>query len=85
MQDNSDPLVLGRVVGDVLDRFVRSTPLRVSYGSREVTNGMEFRPSQVVNHPRVEIGGNDLRTFYTLVSITILVLVLSIDFFFVCG
>lgn len=72
MQDDTDPLVLGRVIDDVLDRFVRSTPFRVSYGSREVTNGREFKPSQVVNQPRVEIGGNDLRNFYTLVSIYVL-------------
>jgi len=63
-----DPLVVGRVVGDVLDPFIRSIALRVTYNGREVNNGCEFRPSQVVNQPRVEIGGDDLRTFYTLVS-----------------
>ncbi|KAJ4781020.1 PEBP (phosphatidylethanolamine-binding protein) family protein [Rhynchospora pubera] len=68
MQD-TDALVIGRIVGDVIDRFVRSTPIRVSFGSREVTNGREFKPSQVVKQPRVEIGGNDLRTFYTLVMV----------------
>ncbi|XP_078153470.1 protein VERNALIZATION 3-like [Carex rostrata] len=69
MQEDRDPLVLGRVVGDVVDRFVRSISLKVSYGSRDVTNGRELKPSQVVNQPRVEIGGNDLRTFYTLVLV----------------
>ncbi|KAF3339570.1 protein HEADING DATE 3A-like protein [Carex littledalei] len=69
MQEDTDPLVLGRVVGDVVNRFVRSISLKVSYGSRDVTNGREFKPSQVVNQPRVEIGGNDLRTFYTLVLV----------------
>lgn len=68
----TDPLVVGRVVGDVLDPFTRSITLRVTYNmnrenSRDVNNGCEFRPSQVVNQPRVEIGGDDLRTFYTLV------------------
>ena len=67
MQEDTDPLVLGRVVGDVVDRFFRSISLKISYGSRDVTNGREFKPSQVVNQPRVEIGGDDLRTFYTLV------------------
>ncbi|CDP20134.1 unnamed protein product [Coffea canephora] len=64
-----DPLVVGRVIGDVLDQFTRSLSLSVTYGSREVSNGCEFRPSQVVNQPRVEIGGDDLRTFYTLVMV----------------
>ena len=68
MRRESDPLVVGRVVGDVLDPFIRSVTLRVSFNSREVSNGCEFRPSAVVNQPRVGVGGNDLRTFYTLVS-----------------
>lgn len=67
MARESDPLIVGRVVGDVLNPFTRSVPHRIFYSSREVTNGREFKPSQVVNQPRVEIGGNDLRTFYTLV------------------
>lgn len=67
MSRETDPLVVGRVVGDVLDPFARSVALSVRYGSREVANGREFKPSQVVNQPRVDVGGNDLRTFYTLV------------------
>ncbi|KAL9233531.1 hypothetical protein vseg_008515 [Gypsophila vaccaria] len=64
-----DPLVLGRVVGDVLDPFNRTLSLTVTYNGRVVNNGCEFRPSQVVNQPRVDIGGDDLRTFYTLVMV----------------
>jgi protein FLOWERING LOCUS T len=62
-----DPLVVGRVVGDVLDPFTRSTNLRVSFGARTVANGCELRPSMVSHQPRVEVGGPDMRTFYTLV------------------
>ncbi|XP_010911427.1 protein VERNALIZATION 3-like [Elaeis guineensis] len=69
MQRETDPLVVGRVIGDVVDPFIRGIPLRATYGSREVTNGRDFRPSQVVSQPRVEVGGNDLRTFYTLVMV----------------
>ncbi|KAG1367690.1 protein HEADING DATE 3A-like [Cocos nucifera] len=69
MQRDTDPLVVGRVIGDVVDPFIRSIPLRITYGSREVTNGSDFRPSQVVGQPRVEVGGSDLRTFYTLVMV----------------
>ncbi|KAI3967984.1 hypothetical protein MKW92_046556 [Papaver armeniacum] len=64
-----DPLVVGRVVGDVLDPFNRSVPIRISYTSKDVTNGCEFKPSAVVSQPRVEIGGDDMRTFYTLVKL----------------
>ncbi|CAJ1953423.1 unnamed protein product [Sphenostylis stenocarpa] len=64
-----DPLVVGRVIGDVLDPFESSIPMRVSYSTRDVTNGCEFKPSQVVNQPRINIGGDDLRNFYTLIAV----------------
>ncbi|XP_027090020.1 protein HEADING DATE 3A-like [Coffea eugenioides] len=64
-----DPLVVGRVISDVLDPFNRSIRLRVIHGNRDVINGCEFRPSQVVSQPRVEIGGDDFRSFYTLVMV----------------
>ncbi|KAH7658142.1 Phosphatidylethanolamine-binding protein [Dioscorea alata] len=69
MRGERDPLVLGRVIGDVIDPFTRSVSLQVKFGSKDVTNGREFKPSQVVNQPRVEIGGTDLTTFYTLVMV----------------
>nr|ADF42571.1 flowering locus T [Petunia x hybrida] len=69
MQRGRDTLVLAGVIGDVLDPFTRSTSLRVVYNTREVKNGYDLRPSQVINQPRVEVGGDDLRTFYTLVMV----------------
>ncbi|XP_028783236.1 protein HEADING DATE 3A-like [Neltuma alba] len=70
MPRETDPLVVGRVVGDVLDPFTRSVPMTVIYGNnREVINGCELRPSHVVNPPRVEVGEGDLRTFYTLIMV----------------
>uniref|UniRef100_A0A7N0RAW2 Flowering locus T n=1 Tax=Kalanchoe fedtschenkoi TaxID=63787 RepID=A0A7N0RAW2_KALFE len=64
-----DPMVVWRVIGDVLDPFTRSIPMRISYNNKEVTNGCELKPSQVVVQPRVDIGGDDFRTFYTLVMV----------------
>lgn len=64
---DSDPLRLGRVVGDVIDPFTRRVTLRTAYSCRDVANGREFKPSQVVLQPRIEIGG-DLRNSYALVS-----------------
>ncbi|KAG0454735.1 hypothetical protein HPP92_023684 [Vanilla planifolia] len=66
---NRDPLVVGRVIGDVVDQFSRRASLKVIYSLKEVSNGMELKPSQVVNQPRVEVGGDDFRTFYTLVMV----------------
>ncbi|XP_057470638.1 protein HEADING DATE 3A-like [Actinidia eriantha] len=69
MPRERDSLVVGRVIGDVLDPFTRSIGLRVTYNNKEVSNGCELKPSQVVNQPRVDVGGDDLRTFYTLVMV----------------
>ncbi|XP_020553319.1 CEN-like protein 2 [Sesamum indicum] len=63
----SDPLIVGRVIGDVLDSFSPTTKMFVTYANKQVFNGHEFYPSAVVMKPRVEIQGGDLRTFYTLV------------------
>ncbi|XP_027083083.1 protein FLOWERINGUS T 1-like [Coffea arabica] len=69
MPSGGDPLEVGRVIGDVLDPFTRSVSLRVIYGGRVVISGSELRASQVESQPRVEIGGDDFRTFYTLVMV----------------
>jgi protein FLOWERING LOCUS T len=65
---SNDPLVLARVIGDVLDPFVRSHSFKISYNNRIVVNGVDLRPTAVANKPRVGIGGNDLRVSYTLVK-----------------
>lgn len=62
-----DPLCLGRVVGDVLCPFVRSVSLRVQYVDKILVNGAGFKPSDVARRPRLQIGGVDMRTAYTLV------------------
>ncbi|KAL2320430.1 hypothetical protein Fmac_029399 [Flemingia macrophylla] len=47
-----NPLVVGRVIGEVIDPFESSISFRVAYGNREVSNGCELKPSQVANQPR---------------------------------
>jgi len=63
-----DPLVVGHVVGDILDPFIKTASLKVLYNNKELTNGSELKPSQVANEPRVEISGSEMRNLYTLVS-----------------
>jgi len=73
---STNPLVVGGVIGEVLDPFTNSVSLKVVYdNNKEVINSGELKPSQIVNLPRVQIGGNDLRTLYTLVGIHILSLI----------
>ncbi|XP_038975238.1 protein HEADING DATE 3A-like [Phoenix dactylifera] len=64
-----DPLILGQIIGDVLDHFVRSASMRVVYNGKELTNGTGLRPSAVAGAPQVEIGGHDQRRLYTLVMV----------------
>ncbi|KAB2087082.1 hypothetical protein CXB51_003197 [Gossypium anomalum] len=62
-----EPLIVGGVVGDVLDSFNPSIKMSVTFNNKQVFNGHEFYPSSVATKPRVEIQGGDLRTFFTLV------------------
>ncbi|GLU19200.1 hypothetical protein SLE2022_354620 [Rubroshorea leprosula] len=64
----SDPLVVGRVIGDVIDSFTPSVKMSVTYNSnKQVYNGHEFFPSSVTQKPKVEVNGGDMRSFFTLV------------------
>lgn len=68
MPRSTNPLVISRVIGDVLEPFTSSVAMRIVYNNNtEVVNCSELKPSQIINQPRVDIGGNDLRTLYTLV------------------
>nr|AGT41971.1 TFL1 [Dimocarpus longan] len=62
-----DPLVVGRVIGDVLEAFTPSIKMSVTFNNKQVCNGHEFLPSAVTNKPRVLIQGADMRSFFTLV------------------
>ncbi|KAI4348976.1 hypothetical protein L6164_009635 [Bauhinia variegata] len=64
---STEPLIVGRVIGDVLDNFTTSMKMTVTYCSnKQVFNGHELFPSAVTAKPRVEIEG-DMRSFFTLV------------------
>nr|AOP17764.1 CEN1 [Allium cepa] len=62
-----DPLSVGRVIGDVMDAFDPSVKMIVSYGTKQVYNGHELMPGTVCSKPKVEIGGDDMRSSYALV------------------
>ncbi|XP_078446511.1 protein FLOWERING LOCUS T-like [Wolffia australiana] len=66
---SQDSLYLCRVIGDVLQPFSISVSLRVNYSNRLIINGMSFKPSTLARRPVVQIGGTDMRTFYTLVMV----------------
>ncbi|EEF51420.1 phosphatidylethanolamine-binding protein, putative [Ricinus communis] len=63
-----EALAVGRVVGEVVDIFTPSVKLIVTYNAnKQVANGHELMPSVLTSKPRVEIGGEDMRTAYTLI------------------
>ncbi|KAJ3692100.1 hypothetical protein LUZ60_012450 [Juncus effusus] len=66
---SSDPLMLGRVIGDVLEPFTSAVDLRIEYNNRCVVNGVDLRPTAIVRKPRVNIGGDDFRVSYTLIMV----------------
>lgn len=69
MSREIEPLIVGRVIGDVIEMFNPSVTMRVTYNSNTVvSNGHELAPSLLLSRPRVEIGGHDLRSFFTLVN-----------------
>lgn len=63
-----EPLIVGKVIGDVLDHFIPSIKMSITYSTKLVCNGHELFPSAVSAKPRVEVHGGDLRTFFTLVK-----------------
>lgn len=67
----SDPLVVGRVIGDVVDCCDQTVKMAVTYNSsKQVYNGHELFPSSVTVKPKVEVHGGDMRSFFTLVNFT---------------
>ncbi|XP_062217395.1 CEN-like protein 2 [Phragmites australis] len=63
-----EPLIVGKVIGEVLDNFNPSVKMMVTYSSnKQVFNGHEFFPSAVAAKPRVHVQGGDLRSLFTLV------------------
>jgi phosphatidylethanolamine-binding protein len=69
MAAHVDPLVVGRVIGDVADLFMLSVAISVQFHTMDVTNSIEIKPSDIASLPAVNITGraNDL---FTLVGTT---------------
>ncbi|KAJ4706072.1 Terminal flower 1-like protein [Melia azedarach] len=68
MSRNAETLAVGRVVGDVVDIFTPCVKMNIIYSSnKQVANGHELMPAVIAAKPRVEIGGEDMRSAYTLI------------------
>ncbi|KAL2329466.1 hypothetical protein Fmac_017047 [Flemingia macrophylla] len=70
MPTSTNPLIVGRIIGDVLEPFTSFVSMTVIYNNnKDVVNGVELKPSQIIKHPRVEVDGHDFRTLYSLVMV----------------
>ncbi|KAK8939802.1 Protein MOTHER of FT and TF 1 [Platanthera guangdongensis] len=58
-----DPLVVGGVIGDVIDLFVPMVTMSVHFGSKHINNGCEITPSLAANLPTVNISGRRFDRF----------------------
>ncbi|GER36563.1 terminal flower 1 [Striga asiatica] len=66
--ESNYPLVISRVIGDVVDNFSSSIKMCVTYNSnKNVYNGHDLLPSSITAKPRVEVHGGDMRSFFTLI------------------
>src|SRR3954470_2338832 len=65
----TDALVIGRVIGDLVDNFTTTMKMSVTYNTKQVYNGHEFFPSSLTTKPKVQIHGGDMRSFFTLVQL----------------
>lgn len=55
MARSIEPLVVGKVIGDVVDMFTPAANFTVHYGSKQVANGCEIKPSAAADMPSVQI------------------------------
>ncbi|XP_050213866.1 protein MOTHER of FT and TFL1 [Mercurialis annua] len=70
MARSLEPLVVGKVIGEVLDMYNPVTEFTVHYGSKQIANGCEIKPSAAVQMPSVQILGSRLASnLYTLVMV----------------
>ncbi|XAR68390.1 hypothetical protein NMG60_11003491 [Bertholletia excelsa] len=63
---STNPLVVCRIIGDVVDMVVPSIIMTAYYGSKHVTNGCNIKPSIAFEPPSISITGNS-HDLYTLV------------------
>ncbi|KAK4396737.1 protein CENTRORADIALIS [Sesamum angolense] len=64
----SEALVIGRVIGDVVDNFSSTVKMSVRYKcNNHVYNAHQLFPSTLASTPKVHVLGGDMRTFFTLI------------------
>ncbi|XP_065851548.1 protein MOTHER of FT and TFL1-like isoform X2 [Euphorbia lathyris] len=63
-----EPHILGRIIGDVVDKFTPIVTMSLCYGPKHVRNGCDIKPSMVVDPPKIKFTGRP-DYLYTLVMV----------------
>ncbi|KAF3331410.1 ZCN9 protein [Carex littledalei] len=63
-----DPLVIGKVIWDVLDVFVPKIDMSVTYAGKDIITGCDLKPSIIADPPIIKISGK-CNELFTLVMI----------------
>ncbi|KAI5058057.1 hypothetical protein GOP47_0026227 [Adiantum capillus-veneris] len=71
MSRRTEPLVVGRVIGDVIDMFAPSSlEMWLSYSTREISNGCDIKPSAATQPPSLRLSDPHSRdSLFTLVMV----------------
>ncbi|PKA55137.1 Protein mother of FT and TF 1 [Apostasia shenzhenica] len=58
-----DPLVVGRVIGDVVDFFMPTVAMSVNFNSKNISNSCRIKPAMAINQPIIHITGRSSQLF----------------------
>ncbi|KMZ71040.1 Flowering locus T [Zostera marina] len=61
--------MIDHFLSDVVDSFISSIRMTVSYNDKSIICGQELRTPKVLNPPNVQIGGTEFVSSYTLVMV----------------
>ncbi|XP_061368819.1 protein MOTHER of FT and TFL1 homolog 1-like [Gastrolobium bilobum] len=70
MNRSIEVLTVGKIIGDVVDPFAPAAEITILYGSKQVANGCDIKPSLAAERPHVRIlGASNSGNLYTLVMV----------------
>ncbi|KAL5545011.1 hypothetical protein UlMin_008795 [Ulmus minor] len=68
MTGSVEPLVVGKVIGDIVDLFAPNVKMSVHFGSKHITNGCTIKPFIAIEPLKVTIGGESKELFTLIMT-----------------
>nr|QLM02143.1 flowering locus T 1A [Gomphichis scaposa] len=66
---SSNSSTIDSAIREAFGSFDHTVRFRISFNNKPFFNGSDLRPSTLINRPKIEVGGDDLRVCYTLVMV----------------